>query len=113
MPQRQHSSKVIVYCAGKNTTQNYPQVCRGSELGTHYGAEDRAGSCDVKELDHEDLPSGQGDVVYAVGLAYGRGNAVLVRAEDFVYELAVNQVTQHKCDYAEKERYHMLFCEIA
>ena len=88
---------------GKNAAKDYPEITCGAELRSHDGSEDGAGSGYVEELDHVNLPGGEGNVVHAVCFGYSRSLAGRVRAEDPVYQCSVKNISKHKGQDAEKK----------
>ena len=81
--------------SGEDTAEDNPQIGSGSELGTHDGTEDRACSGNVEELNHEDLPVGQYNVVQSVGLGHG-GCYAVVGSEHPLYEASVEEIANNQ-----------------
>ena len=96
LTQGNHSRKVVVDATGKNRTEDNPKVYRGPPKRTAQSTEDRAQASDVEQLDHENTPGRQGDVVNAVVMDEGRCRLV-GRAEQVVDYLAIDEITTDKC----------------
>ena len=106
MAYAQHATEVIVHRSGEYTTQNYPQICRGTELGAHDGAKDGTRSRYVEELDHEYLPSWQYHEIHSISLGHGWGGAV-VGTKHADYELAIDHISRNERQKADYKCYHL------
>ena len=91
---------------GENTAQYYPQIRCRAEFGPHDGTEDRAGSRNVEKLYHIDFPSRHRNEIHAVSASYRRGFPGRVDTEHFFDYLSINEITDHKCQKADKKRDH-------
>ena len=107
----EHAAKIIVNSTGKDTSKDNPQIGRRTELGSHDSTEDGARSCDVQELNHENLPGRQHDVINTIGLSYGRRRSV-VGAKHLLYETTIEKVAQNKSQKTQNKRYHIVFLNI-
>ena len=72
MAKGNHSRKIIMDSSRENAAEDYPQISRRPEFGTHDGPEDRTCPGDVEELDHIDLPQRHGDKIHPVRMHHGR-----------------------------------------
>ena len=101
--QADHAGDEVVHSAGEDGAEDDPEQGRGAVLGAQDGAEDRAKSGDVEELDEIDLPHGHGHVVHAVGHGLGGRGTAAVDPEDFLRQHAVDGVACDEQDEAEEE----------
>ena len=79
----------------KDTSQDNPQICHRTELGTHDGTEDRTRSRNVEELNHKDFPRWQDYVVNTVSHTYCRRGTV-VGTKDLLDEATIDDVADNK-----------------
>ena len=104
----QHAGKVVMNSAGENSTEGDPQENHRSPHGAGQSAEDGAEARDIQKLNHEQLPLGQYDIVDTV-VNGDSGSLAVVRIEDAVYELAIEEIAADKdCKTCEKA-YHCFF----
>jgi len=80
----------------KNGTEHNPKINTGPPHSTAQGTEDRAKACDVQELDHEDFPGGQRDIVNPVIMHHSRSRFVR-GPEEGIHDLAINEKTKYQC----------------
>ncbi len=86
--------------SGENTAEYNPQIGHRTELGTHDGTEDRTRTRNIQELDHENLPTGEDDIVHTVGLCQSWSRTV-VRRKHTLHETAVEQVSNNERNKAQ------------
>ena len=96
----EHAGEIVVDGAGEDAAEDNPKVGYGTIPCSHDGSKDGACARNVEELNHEDFPGGHDDVVDTVGMSHGRGRTV-VRREDTLHELAIEQVAYNKRDERE------------
>ena len=96
LAQRNHAGQVIMHAACEDGTKDNPEIDARAPDGAAKRTENRAEACDVQELDHEDLPCRQRDVVDAVVMTNGRCGPVR-RAEDMLDDLAIGEIAYDKC----------------
>ena len=96
LAQRDHAGQVVMHAASEDGTKDDPEIDARAPDGAAEGTEDRAEACDVQELDHEDLPCRQRDVVDAVVMTNGRRGPVR-RAEDMLDDLAIGEIAYDEC----------------
>ena len=102
IPLGQHTGEIVVDAAGKDRTEGDPQEYDRSPQCTLHGSEDRAQTSDIKKLDQKEFPLGHDYVVDTIVDSDCRCLSV-IRAENVIYEVAVNKVTSdQKCQTDEK-----------
>jgi hypothetical protein len=106
MPYGEHTTHIVVSSSCKNASEDYPQIGYRSEFGSHDGTEDGTRTCDVQELNHENLPRGKYYKVNAVGLGHGRRNTI-VGTKNSLHESTVEQVTTYKSHKTQYKRNHL------
>ena len=104
---REHTCEIIMDGTCEDTTEHDPQIGGRTELGTHDGTEDGTRACDVKELDHENLPIWKYNVIKPVGFCYS-GRHTVIRSEDTLHKASIEQITQHKSNQAQQKCNHFL-----
>ena len=92
--QRNHACNEVMHCTGKNAAKDDPEQRGRTVECAHNGAEHRAKAGNVEQLDEEDLPAGQNDVVHAVGFGAYRSEPFGINFEDFFNKDAINGVPQ-------------------
>lgn len=85
--------------SSEDAAEDYPQICRRAEFGSHYGAENRSRSGNIEELDHKDFPGWHRDIVQAVSFGICRGDAIWIRPEYTVNEFSIEKVAQNEGCY--------------
>ena len=80
-----------MYAAGKDGAEGDPQEHHGTPQSTLQSTKDGAQTCNVQQLDEEQLPLGHHNVVNAVVDAHSRSFTV-VRAKGVVNDLAIDKV---------------------
>ena len=98
-----HAREIVMDGTCEYAAENNPQIGRGTEFGSHDGTENRTGSGNVQELDHEDLPGGHLDVIDSVCFGDGWGGAAVFRGEEALNQLAVDQVPADQGGNADDE----------
>ncbi len=88
-----HAAHVVVNSTGEDGTEDDPQVDDGAEQRAVQSTKDGAQTCDVQQLDQEQLPLGHNNEVNTVVDA-DSGGLTVVRTEDLVYMLAIEDVAQ-------------------
>ena len=101
----QHTGKVVMDSAGKHGAEGDPQIDHRAPHGAADGTEDGAKTGNVQKLNHEQLPLRQHDIVDTVVDGDSRGLPV-VRAEDTVHELAIEQVAADQNRQAQEKAEH-------
>ena len=96
LAQRNHAGQVVMHAACEDGTKDNPEIDARAPDGAAKRTEDRAEACDIQQLDHEDLPCRQRDVVDAVVMTNGRCGPVR-RAEDMLDDLAIGEIAYDKC----------------
>ena len=86
----------------KDAAEDYPQIGRRTELRTHDGTKDRAGTGNVQKLNHKNLPTRKHHVVKTVGLCNG-GSHTVVGTENTLYEAAIEHITQNESNKAQSK----------
>ena len=92
----EHTTEVVVHRTGKDAAQHNPQIGSRSELCSHDSTEDRTRTSDVQELDHEDLPPGENDIIHTVGFRHSWSHSV-VRTENLLNKPAIDHVAYDQC----------------
>ena len=100
---RQHTGKIVVDAAGKDGAEGDPQENHGTPQGALQRAEDRAEARDVQKLYQKQLPLRHDHVVHAV-IDPDSGGLPVIRAEGFVHQLAIGEVTHHQQSQTKQER---------
>ena len=107
MAHGQHAAHVVMDAAGKNGTEDDPQIHDGAKQSTVQSTEDGAQTSDVQQLNQENFPTLHGDKVNTVIEGNG-GSCPVIGTENPVYAFAVKHVTQcQECD-GENKRNHSL-----
>ena len=86
-----HAGEVVMHAAGKDGAEGDPQEHHGAPQSTLQCTKDGSQTCDVQQLDEEQLPLGHHNVVNAIVDAHSRSFAV-VRSERIVNDLAIDKV---------------------
>ena len=81
-----------MYGTGENSTERDPQIYNRSPESALKGTEDRAETCDVQQLDEEQLPLRHNNVIDAIVDRYS-GCIAIIRSENVVNKLAVGEIT--------------------
>ena len=90
-----HAGEVVMYAAGKDGAEGDPQEHHGTPQSTLQCTKDGAQTCNVQQLDEEQLPLGHHNVVNAIVDAHSRSFAV-VRSERVVHDLTIDKVADDK-----------------
>ena len=102
LTKRDHAREVVVYAAGKDRTEDDPEVDTRSPERTRKCAEDRAKPCDVEQLDEKHLPRRQGDVVHSILEPYRRSNLPRTPKRS-VYDCTIYNVAHNeRCERTKK-----------
>ena len=80
-----------MYAAGKDGAEGDPQEHHGTPQSTLQCTKDGAQTCNVQQLDEEQLPLGHHNVVNAIVDAHSRSFTV-VRSERVVHDLTIDKV---------------------
>ena len=86
-----HAGEVVMHAAGKDGAEGDPQEHHGAPQSTLQCTKDGSQTCNVQQLDEEQLPLGHHNVVNAIVNAHSRSFAV-VRSERIVNDLAIDKV---------------------
>ena len=86
-----HTGEVVMHTTCKDGAEGDPQEHHGTPQSTLQCTKDGAQTCNVQQLDEEQLPLGHHNVVNAVVDAHSRSFAV-VRSERVVNDLAIDKV---------------------
>ena len=86
-----HTGEVVMHTACKDGAEGDPQEHHGAPQSTLQCTEDGTQTCNVQQLDQEQLPLGHHDIVNTVVDAHSRRFAV-VRAKGVVHDLTVDKV---------------------
>ncbi len=108
LAQRDHAREIVVHAAGEDRAEDDPEIDARPPDRTAERAEDWAEAGDVEELDHEDLPGRQRDVVDAVVMAERRRRTIR-RPEDVLDDLAVDEIPNDECTERKKKCCHISF----
>ena len=105
MPDRQHARQIVVYGTREDTAEHNPEIGRRAELGAHDRTENRTRPGNIQELDHENLPRGQHDIVYPIGFGDSRRGPV-VGPEHTFNESTVKKIAGHQGRQGKDKRNH-------
>ena len=86
-----HTGEIVVDRTGKDGAEGDPQEHHGTPQSTLQSTKDGAQTCNVQQLDEEQLPLGHHNVVNAIVDAHSRSFAV-VRSERVVHDLTIDKV---------------------
>ena len=114
--QADHAGEVVVHRTADDIADRDGDKCDGSEEDALDRSEDRAGACDIQQVDQAVLPSSHRNVIYAVFFCVGRRLPV-IRSEDVLAELSVKGGADEKDHETNDECNHVvkppcLFCII-
>ena len=95
MTHREHTRQIVVRGAGKDTAEDDPQISHRTELRTHDGTEDRTSTGNVQELNHEDFPRRENNVIETIGLSNGWCHTI-IWTKHTLYETSIEQIAHNK-----------------
>ena len=103
--QADHTREVVVHGAADDITDGDGNKGDGTKEDALDGAKDRAGTCNVQQIDQHILPLGHGHIVHTVLLGIGRSLPVIGTKHLFA-DRAVDSGTHEQDDKADDECNH-------
>ena len=95
MAHRKHAREIVVHGAGEDTAEHNPQISHRTELRTHNGTEDRTCTGNVQELNHEDFPRRENNVIETIGLSNSWCHTI-IWTKHTLYETSIEQIAHNK-----------------
>ena len=107
MPQRDHSGNKIVHRAHEDPAQGDPQECHGPVGCAEYGSEDGPEPRDIEQLNQENPPAGQRNIIHTVIQALTRGFSPMIDADQALQITAIGKVGRDKQAQTQQKSDHL------